>query len=143
MADDRFTLPEGATNHYRDGEPVEPGEPFTPTETERELLGDVLVPVESDESADTTADSAGTSSATDETTEAVSEDDSHGADAADPDDFTALKGIGPATADRLHESGYRTFDDLRDASVDELAGVQNVSEANAEKIHEQLADGEV
>ncbi len=35
-------------------------------------------------------------------------------------DFTTIDGIGPATAEELREAGYRTFDDLRVADVDEL-----------------------
>ncbi|MFO7743385.1 MAG: helix-hairpin-helix domain-containing protein [Anaerolineae bacterium] len=36
------------------------------------------------------------------------------------DDFTEINRIGPATAEELREQGYRTFDDLREADLDDL-----------------------
>jgi len=40
--------------------------------------------------------------------------------AATDDDFTEIDGIGPATAEDLRSRGYRTFDDLRGADLDDL-----------------------
>lgn len=36
------------------------------------------------------------------------------------DDFTTIEGIGAATAHKLWEAGYLTFDDLWNADVEEL-----------------------
>jgi predicted flap endonuclease-1-like 5' DNA nuclease len=38
-----------------------------------------------------------------------------------PDDLTVIKGIGPATQERLRSLGIRTFEDLATATPDDLA----------------------
>lgn len=75
--------------------------------------------------------------------EADSAAESGGSDAENgsaEDDFTDLDGVGPSTADALHDEGYESFDDLRTASTEDLASVSNVSENDAEGIHDQLTD---
>lgn len=43
------------------------------------------------------------------------------AEAGDPDDLTAIKGVGPVTASRLREAGIGTVEDLVAADPDALA----------------------
>ena len=54
MSDKKFRLQGGAATHYHDGEPVG-NEPFVPTDAERQMLGDLLVPVHDDQDGDAAA----------------------------------------------------------------------------------------
>lgn len=56
----------------------------------------------------------------------------------DPDDLQALTGVGESTADDLRDDGYTTLDDLREASIEDLADVDGVSQSLAQDIHDQL-----
>lgn len=58
------------------------------------------------------------------------------------DDFTALEGVGPARADDLHDDGYDTYDDLREASPADIAETDGVTEENAESWQDELAEEE-
>lgn len=51
-------------------------------------------------------------------------------------DFEQLEDVGPSYADALHEAGYETIADLREATLDELADV--VPESVAESIIAQV-----
>ena len=51
MSDKKYRLQGGAANHYHDGEPVG-DEPFVPTDSEHQILGDLLVPVHGDQDGD-------------------------------------------------------------------------------------------
>ncbi|ERH11197.1 MAG: hypothetical protein J07HX64_02980 [halophilic archaeon J07HX64] len=54
---------------------------------------------------------------------------------ADRFGLTSLTDVGPATADRLREHGYRTVDELRDAAVSDLAALPGLGRSTAETIH--------
>lgn len=56
------------------------------------------------------------------------------------DDFTALEGVGPSRAGDLHDDGYDTYDDLREASPEDIAETDGVTEANAESWQDELAE---
>lgn len=77
MPEDKFRLPEGAAPHYHDGDPVGT-DPFTPTEAEREYLGDLLIPVHSEGESN--------SEETEDSDESGSEDESQAA--LDPSEYT-------------------------------------------------------
>ena len=49
--DKQFRLSESAATHYHDGEPVGT-EPFTPSDTEKTMLGDLLIPAHDEEESD-------------------------------------------------------------------------------------------
>jgi hypothetical protein len=74
-------------------------------------------------------------------TESESEADAEG-DTEPADDFTDLSRVGDATADKLHEAGYESFDDLRAASEEDLDDVESVSSSLAESIKDQLSESE-
>lgn len=52
------------------------------------------------------------------------------------DDLTEIDGVGPAIAEQLHEAGFETVDDVKQASVDELANVHMLGESSATAILE-------
>jgi len=49
----------------------------------------------------------------------------------EPDDLTAIKGIGPVKADKLSAAGITTFAELAEMPTDELAAVAATSVATA------------
>jgi len=53
---------------------------------------------------------------------------------AKPRDLTDLPGVGPATAEKLMEAGYRTFESIAVASPQELSAVTGLSLTAAQKI---------
>lgn len=53
--------------------------------------------------------------------------------AAEPEDLTAVKGIGPARAARLAEAGFRTIAALVDAGPEAVGEAAGVSAATAAK----------
>ncbi len=53
-------------------------------------------------------------------------------------ELDGIKGMGPAKIRSLYESGYKTIEDLRKATVDELANVKGVSRKLAEEIVQGL-----
>ncbi len=59
------------------------------------------------------------------------------AEAAGLDDFTAIDGVGPVTASRLHNAGYYTYDDLRDA-LDHLTDIEGVNPSTVQRIQAWL-----
>lgn len=58
----------------------------------------------------------------------------------DDTDLATLDGVGDAKADDLRDAGFETHGDLADASVEELAAVDGISERLAERIHEQVSE---
>ncbi len=56
------------------------------------------------------------------------------------DDLTAIKGIGPAKATRLHEAGVDTFAELASMSADDLADTARTSTASAQAWIEAAAE---
>jgi glycosyltransferase involved in cell wall biosynthesis/predicted flap endonuclease-1-like 5' DNA nuclease len=56
-----------------------------------------------------------------------------------PDDFTQIKGVGPASAQKLVEAGITLFDDLADAPVEEISAILRVSRSRATTI-KRIAD---
>ena len=58
-------------------------------------------------------------------------------DEAGGDDPSALEGVGEAKADTLREAGYETTADLADASAEELAAIDGISDDLAASVHEQ------
>lgn len=57
----------------------------------------------------------------------------------EPDDLTDLEGIGPARADKLHDAGFESVADLRDASRDDVVDV--LGPDLADRTLEQLPAG--
>ncbi len=57
--------------------------------------------------------------------------DDTNAPASDPDDLTAVNGIGPAYASRLNEAGITTLDDLAAATAADVAEAANTTESAA------------
>jgi len=51
----------------------------------------------------------------------------------------AIEGIGPKTAEALSEAGYKTLEDLKKASKEELLKVKGIGEKTAEKILEAVS----
>lgn len=49
------------------------------------------------------------------------------AEAGDPDDLTAIRGVGPVTAGRLRDAGIGTVDDLVAADPDALAAATGLA----------------
>jgi helicase len=52
--------------------------------------------------------------------------------------LTSLEGVGRVRARNLYNAGYRTLEDLRRASVEELAMVHTIGPKTAELIKKQL-----
>ncbi|GMQ85795.1 MAG: hypothetical protein BMS9Abin07_1363 [Acidimicrobiia bacterium] len=59
---------------------------------------------------------------------------------ADPDDLTAVKGIGPVYAERLVAAGYDTFATLVAAGADAVGDAAGVSSQTAAKWVKSAAD---
>lgn len=56
------------------------------------------------------------------------------------DDLTALKGVGPTFARRMHEAGITTFKAVANTSPQELADIANVTETQASGWIEQARE---
>lgn len=54
-------------------------------------------------------------------------------------EFTALEGVGESEAMALYKAGYRSIEDLADATVDELREVKGISRTLARSIADQLS----
>ena len=54
-------------------------------------------------------------------------------------ELTGLQGVGRVRARALHSAGFRTIEDLKEASADRLALVEKVGTAVARKIKEQVS----
>ena len=54
------------------------------------------------------------------------------------DQFQDIEGIGPTIAEKLYEGGFLTFQQLKDASKEELTDVKGIGEAVSERIYEAL-----
>ena len=98
-------------------------------DVDEEAVGSEAPPAVNDETAgeeatgdDTTSDDAVDDNAA-SGTDAESTGDSPGID--------VISGIGPTYADRLRDDGIETVDDLRDADIEEVAEVAEVSESRA------------
>ncbi len=52
--------------------------------------------------------------------------------------FQDIEGVGPTTAEKLYEGGFRSFHQLKEASRDELTEVKGIGEAVSETIYEAL-----
>jgi len=52
--------------------------------------------------------------------------------------FQDIEGVGPTIAEKLYEGGFHTFQQLKDASRDELTDVNGIGEAVSETIYEAL-----
>jgi small subunit ribosomal protein S3Ae len=52
--------------------------------------------------------------------------------------FEDIPGIGPSKAQALFDTGLRSVDEVKELSVDGLAGIEGISEALAKKVHEAL-----
>ncbi|MFW5945853.1 MAG: 30S ribosomal protein S3ae [Candidatus Natronoplasma sp.] len=52
--------------------------------------------------------------------------------------FQDIEGIGPTIAEKLYEGGFHTFQQLKDASRDELTDVKGIGKAVSETIYEAL-----
>lgn len=55
--------------------------------------------------------------------------------------LTDFEGVGPAKADALEDAGYGTVEQVEDATVEDLAAVDGVSESDAETIKSGVGDG--
>jgi small subunit ribosomal protein S3Ae len=54
--------------------------------------------------------------------------------------FEAITGIGPSKAQALFEAGYRSVDEIKALSEEDLAKVEGISEALAKKVHETMKE---
>ena len=54
----------------------------------------------------------------------------------------AIEGIGPKTAEALAAAGFKTLDDLRNATEEALLEVKGIGKKTAEKIREAVQGGE-
>jgi len=52
--------------------------------------------------------------------------------------FQDIEGVGPTIAEKLYEGGFHTFQQLKDASRDELTDVKGIGESVSETIHKAL-----
>jgi predicted flap endonuclease-1-like 5' DNA nuclease len=52
----------------------------------------------------------------------------------EPDDFTLVKGIGDSSNDKLHDAGITYYDDLLDASDDELSHILRIGKKQIGRI---------
>ncbi len=52
--------------------------------------------------------------------------------------FQDIEGVGPTIAEKLYEGGFHTFQQLKDASRDELTDVKGIGEAVSETIYDAL-----
>jgi large subunit ribosomal protein L32e len=57
-------------------------------------------------------------------------------------EFTALKGVGESEARALYKAGYRSIEDLADATVEELIEVKGISRTLARSITDQVSEDE-
>ncbi len=55
--------------------------------------------------------------------------------------FGEIPGIGPSKAQALFDAGYRSIDELRELSLEDMANVEGFSEALAMKVQEALREG--
>ncbi|MFP4001348.1 MAG: 30S ribosomal protein S3ae, partial [Thermoplasmata archaeon] len=54
------------------------------------------------------------------------------------DQFQDIEGVGPTIAEKLYDGGFLTFQQLKDASREELTDVKGIGEAVSERIYEAL-----
>jgi len=74
------------------------------------------------------AEAAGTAAGGEEADDGDDDGDDDGEDAAaEPDDLTEIKGVGPAYAERLEDAGVTTFAGLAEADPEELAAATDLS----------------
>lgn len=59
----------------------------------------------------------------------------------EPDALEDVAGVGPATAEALRAAGYETIADLREASREELTGVERIGPAKADQIKSDVDQG--
>ena len=52
--------------------------------------------------------------------------------------FEDIQGIGPSKAQLLFDSGYRSVEEIKDLSVEDMAKIEGISEALAKKVHEAM-----
>ncbi len=52
--------------------------------------------------------------------------------------FEDIPGIGPSKAQLLFDSGYRSVEEIKDLSEEDLAKIEGISEALAKKVHEAM-----
>jgi len=52
--------------------------------------------------------------------------------------FQDIEGVGPTIAEKLYEGGFLTFQQLKDASKEDLRDVKGIGEAVSERIYEAL-----
>jgi small subunit ribosomal protein S3Ae len=55
--------------------------------------------------------------------------------------FGEIPGIGPSKAQALFDAGYRSIDELKELSVEDIMKVEGVSEALAKSVHDALHKG--
>ena len=53
----------------------------------------------------------------------------------------SIEGVGPKTAEALHEAGYKTVEDLKKASKEDLLAVKGIGKKTLEKILEAIGAG--
>lgn len=54
--------------------------------------------------------------------------------------FQEIEGVGPTMAEKLYDGGYRSLDELKESSKEELTKVEGVGPAFSEKIHKALQE---
>ncbi len=52
--------------------------------------------------------------------------------------FQEIEGVGPTTAEKLYDGGFRTFQELKDASVEDLKEVEGIGDAFSKQISKAL-----
>ena len=56
------------------------------------------------------------------------------------EEFQKIEGVGPTMAEKLYDGGFRSLDELKEASKEELTAVEGVGPAFSEKIHKALQE---
>lgn len=57
------------------------------------------------------------------------------------EEFQKIDGVGPTMAEKLYDGGFRTLDQLKEASEEDLTQIDGVGAAFSKKIHKALHEG--
>lgn len=119
----------GKVRHRGIGITVNPGD----TADVPEDTADILVDRHNFERVDPSETEANDEESTD------SEENTTDTDSDAGEWMVALEDVGPAKADKLEDAGIASVEDVQEATVEDLAAVDGISEATAESIKDQLS----